>query len=566
MELSGKQTIQVTSSTEEDDLLARSSKKVKKANQREGEFGLGGQWPKLGEKPSSYNVGGPSFVDKLKGTCQEENEKEEEQEKEKDDMSDDSMSDDSVEVSERERKERECIITEDPSRNFPCFRFSTKMKNRLHKAWSNAVVVKLLGRTIGFRALEKRLQAMWAKRGIITLINVGHGYYVVKLTNRDDYSFALTGGPWLIYDHYLIVKPWEANFRPDIDVIEKAAVWVRIPKLPLQYYDEEALTRIGNRIGKTLKVDMNTSCQLRGHFARICVLVELSKQMMQGFLIENEAFYLEYEGLHMLCTSCGVYGHRFETCPQRKNVVEETQGMEGETRRDGEEQGINDSAGKWKIVQKARRPRKMKEKNNENQINQKVGSRFEVLAEVEEINDDNLGVQTVINQSKMTSMWKPTGQLVQCEDNQGREKMVGKTTNGQCSREEVVVAKIVEGAVTAFVQQSDRRVEKRAREGYEDKAGEILMITTGEENVETDCIMETERGKSNRDDGIGPVDNVKRAQLIIPNHVDPGESLFEDVGPGDGKKGPDMDSLHSEDVGKDLDGDVDSSMVPETPI
>lgn len=60
-------------------------------------------------------------------------------------------------------------------------------------------------------------------------------------------------------------------------MIEKATGWVRLPMVPLEYYDEKALTIIGNQIGKILKVDMNTSCQLKGHFARIFVLVELGK-------------------------------------------------------------------------------------------------------------------------------------------------------------------------------------------------------------------------------------------------------------------------------------------------
>lgn len=81
----------------------------------------------------------------------------------------------------------------------------------------------------------------------------------------------------MIYDHYLTVQPWVPKFRPDKTSIDKVAVWIRVPRLPLEYYDEEALTIIGNMISKTLKVDMNTSHQLRGQFARICVLVELGK-------------------------------------------------------------------------------------------------------------------------------------------------------------------------------------------------------------------------------------------------------------------------------------------------
>lgn len=59
---------------------------------------------------------------------------------------------------------------------------------------------------------------------------------------------------------------------------------------------------------------MNTSGHLRGHYARICVLVNLEEQLMAGFSLDGEDYYVEYEGLHLLCTNCGLYGHKSVEC------------------------------------------------------------------------------------------------------------------------------------------------------------------------------------------------------------------------------------------------------------
>ena len=107
------------------------------------------------------------------------------------------------------------------------------------------------------------------------------------------------------------------NFRSSKATIDKVAVWVRLPSIFLEYYDREALSFIGDRIGATIKVDINTSNQLRGHYARLCVLVDLTKQLMSGFSVDEEDYYIEYEGLHLLCSNCGYYGHRHEMCPQK---------------------------------------------------------------------------------------------------------------------------------------------------------------------------------------------------------------------------------------------------------
>ena len=43
-----------------------------------------------------------------------------------------------------------------------------------------------------------------------------------------------------------------------MDNFRKTAIWARIPGLPIEFYNKHFLWRIGNRIGKSLKVDTNT--------------------------------------------------------------------------------------------------------------------------------------------------------------------------------------------------------------------------------------------------------------------------------------------------------------------
>ncbi|KAI9117958.1 hypothetical protein K1719_011100 [Acacia pycnantha] len=154
----------VPSNSEDDDLLHRSSKKIKNGGGSEREE----EWPKLRKNGAKFDS-----------------------------------------ESEMEDGQPLCLITEEANRNFPKFTFSEKMKKRLHKAWRQAVIVKLLGRNIGYKSLLSILQTLWAKCGIITLINISNGFFVVKLSNKEDYLNALTGGPWMLYDHYLTVRPWE---------------------------------------------------------------------------------------------------------------------------------------------------------------------------------------------------------------------------------------------------------------------------------------------------------------------------------------------------------------------
>ena len=85
----------------------------------------------------------------------------------------------------------------------------------------------------------------------------------MKFSAVDDYNFAKYGGPWLIYNHYLTVRPWQQNFDTGQENLENLLVWVRIPCLPIEYYDHAFLMKLGTKIGKPVKIDENNEHGLK---------------------------------------------------------------------------------------------------------------------------------------------------------------------------------------------------------------------------------------------------------------------------------------------------------------
>ncbi|KAI9082168.1 hypothetical protein K1719_035908 [Acacia pycnantha] len=222
MVATGKTSAVLPLSKEEDDLLMRSSKKVRNEGDGNGNNLAQASWPSPESKEAVYCKGGMSFVENLKGKDGIGDSSDDELVKDTGSKSDDQMSED-----EGGDKDSDplYVVEEDTSRNFPTFTFSDKVKRRLYKAWRKAVIVKLIDKSIGYKALLSRLQTLWAKKGVLSLIDIGYGFYVVKMTNRDDYINALTGVPWMIYDHYLTIRPWELNFvlaKAKIDKVQNS--------------------------------------------------------------------------------------------------------------------------------------------------------------------------------------------------------------------------------------------------------------------------------------------------------------------------------------------------------
>ncbi|MCI17709.1 hypothetical protein A2U01_0038859 [Trifolium medium] len=157
------------------------------------------------------------------------------------------------------------------------------------------------------------------------------------------------------------IEEWSPNFQPASDTIEEVAVWVRISGLPIEYYDAKVLRLIGNRVGKTVKVDKTTLMQERGKYARLCVQVNLTKSLLAMFAIKGRKYNVEYEGLHLLCLTCGKFGHYKEGCPDKAKGIEGQHG-EKNTGVGGIAHGTHSAGGKtegpWRVVQKQRRSRK----------------------------------------------------------------------------------------------------------------------------------------------------------------------------------------------------------------
>ncbi|XP_050255268.1 uncharacterized protein LOC126701193 [Quercus robur] len=89
------------------------------------------------------------------------------------------------------------------------------------------------------------------------------------------------------------------------------AVWVRLYELPIEYYEVEVLQQIG---GNSASLDMHTTTEARGRYARICVQVDISKPLITSVRIGQRNQPVVYEGVSKLCFSCGWLGHRKETC------------------------------------------------------------------------------------------------------------------------------------------------------------------------------------------------------------------------------------------------------------
>jgi hypothetical protein len=147
------------------------------------------------------------------------------------------------------------------------------------------------------------------------MMDIGHGFFMIKFDLEVDREKVINEGPWMIFDHCVAIRPWTTDFISSQVKINKTLVWIRFPSLGMEYYDESLLLALATAVGTPVKVDVRTLEASRGKFARVCIEIDLDKPVVGKVWFRDYWYHIEYEGLHLLCKNCGIYGHVARKCP-----------------------------------------------------------------------------------------------------------------------------------------------------------------------------------------------------------------------------------------------------------
>ncbi|CAN1138290.1 Uncharacterized protein At4g02000 [Linum perenne] len=266
--------------------------------------------------------------------------------------------------------------------------------------------------------MANRLQQMWARKGRVLIWDIGFGHYVARFEDNSDYLRAVLEGPWLVGDHYVLSEEWRLNFEPGFSQVNSIRVWIRLPGIPIEYFDDGILRNIGNRIGTTVRVDNTTSFGSRGNYARICVEIDLHKPLVSKYRLNRRVRRVEYEGLHEICFHCGRYGHDKGSCPVAKSENEapaqETVFTNPVFNAEVDRPEVDEEFGPWMLAKK--KARRRNPRTNPDLKTEKApfksgssGSRFTSLAQ--EVNPDQESEEGLVGNSNVDPLQSSDGDV-----------------------------------------------------------------------------------------------------------------------------------------------------------
>ncbi|XP_059065981.1 uncharacterized protein LOC131857427 [Cryptomeria japonica] len=114
----------------------------------------------------------------------------------------------------------------------------------------HALICKFLGLRLSLPVLESWARRVWNPEGDLEILLAANNYFLVIFSSMSDRNRAFEGGPYFFNQVGLFIKPWHMGFNSAEEIPSRVPVWVRLPRLPLEFWQEDILHSISLLLGK----------------------------------------------------------------------------------------------------------------------------------------------------------------------------------------------------------------------------------------------------------------------------------------------------------------------------
>uniref|UniRef100_A0A803PHI0 DUF4283 domain-containing protein n=1 Tax=Cannabis sativa TaxID=3483 RepID=A0A803PHI0_CANSA len=183
------------------------------------------------------------------------------------------------------------------------------------ESWKSSIICMVLGANVPALVLEGFIRRIWGHLRIVQVARMTKGLTMVKFSDEATRDEVLENGMIQLDRKPVIVRPWSTDWNV-IRMVKSVPLWIRLPKLGLQYWGKKILSALISTVGIPIMVDKYTKDQTRVQFARVLVEMDITDKPERSFWFVNEYGQLleheiEYEWLPVKCKHCGRFEHIF---------------------------------------------------------------------------------------------------------------------------------------------------------------------------------------------------------------------------------------------------------------
>ena len=176
------------------------------------------------------------------------------------------------------------------------------------------LVGRALGRQFAKQTVHEWARVSWGEQlgycPVVEMLN--RGWFAINLTKEEDLCW-IQSKSWHINHTPVLLKSWNPMFDASKERVDEIFIWVRMPALPLHFWDFFHFRRIGYILGTFLEADLSFLETHEKKVAHILVNIDIREGLAESINMdwgpEIIPQTLDYENVPFRCKRCHAYGH-----------------------------------------------------------------------------------------------------------------------------------------------------------------------------------------------------------------------------------------------------------------
>ncbi|TVU49586.1 hypothetical protein EJB05_00900, partial [Eragrostis curvula] len=175
-------------------------------------------------------------------------------------------------------------------------------------------------KTFSHAAFLAHMKYAWSLAKDVSFKAIEENLFVFQFACLGDWRKVMDEGPWFFRGNAVLLEEYDGITKPSSVKFKYFAMWVRIYDLPTGFRTKNIGRQLGNKIGKTVKVDLDENSYGWRNYLRIKVNLDIEKPLTRVLYVSMgddgkcEAFRVRYEKLAKFCAVCGLLGHTDSEC------------------------------------------------------------------------------------------------------------------------------------------------------------------------------------------------------------------------------------------------------------
>lgn len=162
---------------------------------------------------------------------------------------------------------------------------SEGLESHIQYMKDHALIAKFVGIWPPKRTLVWWINNTWKLKGGYDLRLGVKGFFTIIFYSMEDKNQVFEGGPYFYNSVGLYLTFCQEKFNLDRVDLSIALVWLKLYSLPCQFCRPKILEDIGNALGSFVKIADQTKRMRYVSYARICVYLNISKELSASIRI-----------------------------------------------------------------------------------------------------------------------------------------------------------------------------------------------------------------------------------------------------------------------------------------